>query len=125
MKKLFFVLIFFLVSPLFSVEYQFITDLGVNKILRASINDNFFVFIYGEKNDDFKMIINENDKYDFLFIDKQSKSALEKFVAAINKKADEGKFVTGISIGNARWRFEYDDSFLSLVKRDHFVFIEG
>lgn len=125
MKKLFFVLIFLFTGMLFSMEYKFTTDLQVNKILRASINGSRFVFVSGENEDDFSMFINESDKYAFLFTDKQSYSALKTFVEAINKKADERKVVKEISIGNTRWRFEYDDSFLSLVKRDHFVFIEG
>lgn len=123
MKKLFLVFIFFLLNPLFSLEYKFFTDLEVNKILRASINQNYFIFIYGE-NEDFMMFIGENDGCDFLFTDKQSVSALKKFVDVINKKADEGKLVTKISIGNARWVFEYDDCFFVLVKEDHFVFKE-
>ncbi|MBR4791072.1 MAG: hypothetical protein IK024_09305 [Treponema sp.] len=123
MKKNILISIFSFFSLLFPREYKFSTDLHINKILKANLNQMNFIFIY-EENSDFKIYIGENDGLDFLFVDKQSVTAVKKFVDAINKKAAEGQYVKEISIYNGCWVFNYDDCFLTLAKQDHFIFRE-
>lgn len=121
MKKLILLFIISAFTSLFAADYKFSTDLHINKILRASVNQMNFVFIY-EEDSDFEIFIGENDGFDYLFVDKESVKALNRFVEEINSKADKNQYVREISIYDFGWTFTYDDCTLTLKKTDHFVF---
>ena len=121
MKKLILLFLISAFSLLFAADYKFSTDLHINKVLRASVNQMNFIFIY-EENSDFKMFIGENDGFDYLFVDKESVKALNKFVEEINNKADRKQNVKEISIYDFGWSFTYDDCTITLKKTYHFVF---
>lgn len=108
-------------SFLYAQEYRFSTDIRINKVLKANVNQMNFIYIY-EENSDFKIIIGEDDGYDYLFCDKESFNSLKAFVKEINNMADKSKAVNEIHVFNNGWSFIYDDCDLTLVRRKHFVF---
>lgn len=93
-------------------------DIKIDKVIKANLNINNFIYLWSDDSD-FSMTIGiYNDRSNF-FTNKDSLDEIRKLISIINLKAKLMMKLKQVTVTDEYFIFEYDDMIISFKKKEN------